>query len=349
MRLIIRHGSHQYDLDLPSESSIDELRYKIAELTSVPPENQKLLPKPARGVSLGNGSTSDRDENSLRSLQQAGLSDGTSIMVLGATKQQVNQVQEEEREASRWKQPRNFHPSLLKGTRPRSTGTASSKSVRQPFVSLAAHRSLAPSHALYPKVIAYLERLANDEGVIHVCRLHDYSVGQLTELLPWENPELLGLNENRGQIIRLRIRTDDAEGFREYKSVRQVLMHELAHNDIGGHPVEFKKLNSKLNAELAAFERNVAEGTHTLHDGDMYVPAAPGQASQTSNGAGGSYVLGSGSGTAGIEDLSTRPHSSEDRRQAVLQATLRRLAKAEAEIEAACGSATPRQPSQHTS
>lgn len=64
---------------------------------------------------------------------------------------------------------------------------------------------------------------------------HQFSVGVLTELAPHENPELLGLNVNAGQQIKLRIRTDTYDGFRDYKDIRKVLCHELAHNVHGDH------------------------------------------------------------------------------------------------------------------
>ena len=86
--------------------------------------------------------------------------------------------------------------------------------------------------------MTYLTRLANDPGILHICQLHQFRVGVLTELLPWESPHLLGLNENAGQKIYLRIRTDDAEGLRDYKTTRRVLVHELAHNKVSEPPLE---------------------------------------------------------------------------------------------------------------
>ena len=64
---------------------------------------------------------------------------------------------------------------------------------------------------------------------------HRFSVGLLTELAPHEHPELLGLNVNGGQSIKLRIRTDRYDGFRSYRETRRVLCHELAHNVWGDH------------------------------------------------------------------------------------------------------------------
>ncbi len=66
-------------------------------------------------------------------------------------------------------------------------------------------------------------------------RKHEFSVGLLTELAPHEHPDLLGLNENAGQSIKLRIRTNAYDGFRLYKDVRKVLCHELTHNVWSNH------------------------------------------------------------------------------------------------------------------
>jgi len=60
--------------------------------------------------------------------------------------------------------------------------------------------------------------------------IHHFSVGLLTEVAPHEPPDLLGLNINAGQVIKLRLRTALYDGFRSYSDIRRVLCHELAHN-----------------------------------------------------------------------------------------------------------------------
>ena len=64
---------------------------------------------------------------------------------------------------------------------------------------------------------------------------HKFAVGLLTELAPHEHPNLLGLNVNAGQAIKLRLRTDNYESFRLYSDIRRVLCHELTHNVWGDH------------------------------------------------------------------------------------------------------------------
>ena len=63
----------------------------------------------------------------------------------------------------------------------------------------------------------------------------------------WKNCEIfresdvcvMGLNENHGQRILLRLRTDDLKGFRKILSIKQVLCHELAHNVHSEHDNNF--------------------------------------------------------------------------------------------------------------
>ena len=80
-----------------------------------------------------------------------------------------------------------------------------------------------------------MSKLAEDPAIRHIMQKHQFAVGLLTELAPHEQPHLLGLNENAGQAIKLRLRTNDYDGFRPYREVRRVLCHELTHNVWGDH------------------------------------------------------------------------------------------------------------------
>ena len=58
-------------------------------------------------------------------------------------------------------------------------------------------------------------------------RLHRWKVGCLCEMYPEglvgvSEVCVMGLNENRGQRIRLRLRTDDLQGFRKILSIKKV-------------------------------------------------------------------------------------------------------------------------------
>lgn len=113
MKLKLLYRGDQHQMDISSDARLADLRQEIFARTSVPPENQKLLPKPAKGIS-GLAACSD---DQTRCLDDCGIRDGLAIMVVGATVAEVDQIQHREKEESRWKQPRNYHPSMLKGTK----------------------------------------------------------------------------------------------------------------------------------------------------------------------------------------------------------------------------------------
>ncbi|EPQ27633.1 uncharacterized protein PFL1_04771 [Pseudozyma flocculosa PF-1] len=338
--------------DLPADTTLATLRSVIQQLTNVEAPNQKLLPARPKGIANlnqppaihhdagGADPTPPSLDNDQRTLAQAGIpSAGLKIMVVGTPSEELQGIQQQEDYARRRNGPRQYHPSMLRGTRPRNTATPGASF--SPFGTIQPHASTPASSPLYSKIVDFLTRLANDPGILHICRLYDLRVGILTELLPWESPELLGLNENAGQRVSLRLRTDDAEGFRNYTTTRRVLVHELAHNRYGGHANDFKTFNSELNAQIAGFEQRKAEGTHALVEGDAYDPDAAAMAVPGGDGGGGAAGgrrLGSGSGS-GSSDANGGPTSVKERRQRILEATMRRLEKEEQEIEESCGSA----------
>lgn len=205
-----------------------------------------------------------------------------------------------------------------------------------------------PSSAL-----SLLTRLSNDPAIRNIMQKHQFSVGVLTELAPHEQPHLLGLNVNAGQAIKLRLRTDRYDGFRTYKDVRRVLCHELTHNTWSDHDdnvsdhghvsslvssflhVQFKELNSKLNREVAEYERVAEQGTHHLIGSDeAYLPSTELEAEA------GAYMVGGGPQVLGGSSVAV-DESREERRKRVLEATMNRLRKEEEELEQMCGTSGP--------
>ena len=111
-----------------------------------------------------------------------------------------------------------------------------------------------------------LERLAKDPGVLAVMSARRWRVPILGEMYPegrvGTDPVcVLGFNVNRGQRINLRVRTDDLAGFRKYEVIKNVLWHELAHNEISEHTGEFYALVSTLKHEGNAADWTRASGT----------------------------------------------------------------------------------------
>ncbi|KAF8902405.1 WLM domain-containing protein [Gymnopilus junonius] len=235
--------------------------------------------------------------NDETTIAEAGLKNGTKVQMLGSTSRELDSLKAVENENQR--RERIMRERALKApVKLRSTGSGPlfSTIIRGPCNS-ACHAE------------------------------HKFTVGLLTELAPHEHPELLGLNENAGQAIKLRIRTDKYDGFRLYSEVRRVLCHELTHNVWGDHDENFKTLNSKLNREVAEFERSTKDGTHYLSGGpDVYQP------SSDLEGEARVYTLG---GDSASQSLSSE--SQEERRRRILEATMNRLRKEEEEIEHSCG------------
>ena len=268
LRIAISYRSQTYPITLEDASTVSTFQDLIFDTVGVRPENQKILvPPKARQLlqTLRAGTTTQT------TIRDVGLSDCMQITVIGAPDNEIKEVQAEEEKWDKARaKRRQLHPSLLKNATPQKRSVVVPESVLGKIV---VHPSVPSSNPWYAEIFSYLNRLASDPAILHVCHLHGYKVGTLTELLPHEHPELLGLNINMGDTILLRIRTDAADGLRDYKTTRRVLIHELCHIEIAGHPPEFNVLNSQLNREVEAFEHNRILGTHRLSKGPVYEPA----------------------------------------------------------------------------
>ena len=124
---------------------------------------------------------------------------------------------------------------------------------------------------------AILERLASDPGIASVMRARRWRVPVLGEMYPegrvGTDPVcVLGYNVNRGQRIDLRLRTDDLEGFRKFAIIKNVLWHELAHNEISEHTHEFYTLVSTLTREGNASDWTRTGGVTLSSSQTVYRP-----------------------------------------------------------------------------
>lgn len=306
--LAILYRSQTYPITLDDGLTVAILQERIFDTIGVRPVNQKILvPLKARQLlqTLRAGTTT---RNTLRDV---GLSDRMRITVIGAPDAEIEEVQAGEEKWDKAREARRqLHPSLLKNATPQKRSVV----VQEPvFGKSVVHPSVHSSNPWYTKILAYLNRLASDPAILHVCHLHGFKVGTLTELLPHEHPELLGLNINMGDTILLRIRTDAADGMRDYKTTRRVLIHELCHIEIAGHPPEFNVLNSQLNREVEIFEQKRVLGSHKLSTELVYEPT----------------------NTVPLDEDEER----EERRRKILAATEKRLADMDRNIQSHCGDA----------
>lgn len=178
--------------------------------------------------------------------------------------------------------------------------------------------------------LEFLTRLRYDPGIRAVMRKYRFVVALLAEMDPMTNTQvshegttrLLGLNRNQGEVIELRLRTDAYDGWRDYRTVRKTLCHELAHNRHGPHNRDFWDLCKEIEQEVAVGDRGrpLWEASNTLRT--MRIGLSEGSNEEDEEGmddhggwTGGEFVLGSsggpGSGAncasgAGMSPLSRR-------------------------------------------
>ena len=189
-----------------------------------------------------------------------------------------------------------------------------------------------------------LHSLSTDPGILACMTKHKWNVGCLSELYPEGKVGesevcVMGLNQNKGQKILLRLRTDDLKGFRKILSIRKVLFHELAHNIHSDHDNEFYKLMRQIESEC-----NDLDWTKGGH----YSSTSSSPSFQTTDGSasslfsGGTYVLGTAMNNS-INDNSSsdghHPHqlSLLPTRELAARAAMKRLSDEEQEIQEACG------------
>jgi hypothetical protein len=174
-----------------------------------------------------------------------------------------------------------------------------------------------------------LDRLVHDRGIIAIMKKYKWSVGALVEMDPAEHTyvdhKTLGLNRNKGEVIELRIRTDEYAGFRQYRctplpsfksvwlmiAIRNVLCHELTHNVHGEHDSSFWSLCKKLEKEVISLDVFSSQSAHALSNEEIY----EGVEEHVDGGGweGGTYTLG---GDA---------HEGVSRRDILADAAMRRM------------------------
>lgn len=290
------HCNTPHEIVFPADATIAEIPSEIEDLLSIPPSNQKLIvPR------LGLLKPPFRDPNMPISALR-----GATVRLLGSRPEAVDSM----REASKFAESRrlarqtaaaqNQRRLASGGTQRRSGGFATLSSIDPS--SQYTFLSVRPLNYLpHPeRSLELLDRLKNDPGIRHAMAKHKFTVGLLTEMEPLSNTQvshegttrLLGLNRNKGEVIELRLRTDAHDGYRDYKTIRKTLCHELAHNVYGPHNREFWELCRQIEKDVEAADWS-ARG-RTLGDVEPYGLASPAEDEVHDEGGwiGGSYVLG---------------------------------------------------------
>ncbi|PFH57215.1 hypothetical protein XA68_15349 [Ophiocordyceps unilateralis] len=144
-----------------------------------------------------------------------------------------------------------------------------------------------------------LWRLKTDPGIMAAMRKHEFTVGLLTEMEPLAHTEathegtsrILGRNRNKGEVIELRLRTDAHDGYRDYKTIRKTLCHELAHNVHGAHDASFWELCHQIEREVERADWKTSG--QTIGESSRYAIQGRDEAAQDEGGwTGGEFTLG---------------------------------------------------------
>ncbi|KAI9752681.1 MAG: hypothetical protein M1815_000385 [Lichina confinis] len=307
-------------------ATISDLSQRVQEELLIPPENQKYMitpkiglikhPFPHPDMSLAGlaGTTPEGGDSSVRKRK-------TKIVLFGATTRAIASLHAaaEERNA------RNTNGRLsIPPAKPSIRHRVTRRTLEQSTYTFNTLRPLP--HLPNPeRSVAYLARLRDDPGIKAAMRSHRWTVPLLSEMDPAEHTSLeartLGVNHNHGEEIGLRLRTDAYDGYRDYKTIRKTLCHELAHNVHGDHDQDFWRLCREVEREV---DRNdyLARG-RTVGDEEYYNPpdqgggASDGDDARGDGGAGGGgwyggeYVVGQGSSAAsGAASSQLRPKST---------------------------------------
>lgn len=284
--LKLSHASKSYSFPISSKDSavtLTDLRDQIATWTNVPPENQKLIlprgkrfPRASRFDSK-NAEQEDESCNLWSFFSQTAVATGSilpkeiKIMVIGTSDQvaaKIASVKPDPGALGRRNYKHEFKVS--KSSVSSSSRVHSTEDIQYTF------HELQPLSILpFPeKSLAVLERLRADRGVQATMKKHKLSVGLLTELDPASNTtresKLLGLNTNYGEKIELRLRTDAYDGYRDYKTVRSALCHELAHNRFGDHDRDFHDFWNLLERDAQRLDPFSTESAHRLSNKVFY-------------------------------------------------------------------------------
>lgn len=311
LSITLTHHGAKHTLHLPSSATISTLSDAIAAQLSIPPTHQKLLITPKPG--LLKPPFSGDNVNPAAALPLAPLvAAKRKIVLMGSTPAEVSSLQASVSHATSQHAARaSRRYAVTPATPARTAGRGVLGSAK------ASEEAQYTFHAIRPlaylprpeRSTAFLERLRDDAGIRAAMRRHKFSVGLLTEMDPamhtTHESRTLGLNRNRGEVIELRLRTDAYDGYRDYKTIRRTLCHELTHNVWGDHDRNFWNLCREIEREVERDDWRGGSGRRVGGVGgdEVYEPADDperrGDVFDHGGWTGGEFVLG-GSGGAAI-------------------------------------------------
>lgn len=254
LNIVYRGTEHKVSLNC--ESTLNQLALLLEEMLSLAPYTQKLfITGHTKPLHLANNQTK---------LADAGIEEGMKLLLVGSTDEAVSPFQhntkiedttvigfEQEEERA------NKRAKVEATTYPTSSPYFGNFEVLPQF-------STPPSS----QAMNLLLKVAHDPGIVAIMKKHNWKVGTLKEMPPEglvgiDSVCILGYNQNQGQAIALRLRTDDMKGFRHYNVIKSTMLHELTHIIWNDHDDNFHKLLRQLNKESEELDWTKTKG-HVL-------------------------------------------------------------------------------------
>lgn len=326
--LTLTHHGNPITFTFAQDATITDLSDRVASELSIPPSNQKFLVSPKTGLLK----PPFKDATlSLASLQ------GKKINLMGSTTAEVT----------------SLNDSISKAAAPRRPGPVkAAKPARNRDWKKVQEEAQYTFHTLRPlpylpnpdRSLRFLERLRDDAGIKAAMRTHKFSVPLLTEMDPamhtTHESRTLGLNRNQGEVIELRLRTDAYDGYRDYKTIRNTLCHELAHNVWGPHDRNFWELCKQIEREVD--RDDWTRGGHSVGNQE-YAEGYEEEVYDHGGWTGGEFVLGGSAGGGGGETVvsiagGTVQAGNLSRREILAKAAEERMKRARQAEEGSRGS-----------
>ncbi|KAF2443405.1 zinc metallo protein-like proteinase [Karstenula rhodostoma CBS 690.94] len=326
--LTLTHHGNPITLTFAQDATVTDLSDRVASELSIPPSNQKFLVSPKTGLLKPPFKDATLPLSSLQ---------GKKINLMGSTTAEVT----------------SLNDSISKAAAPRRLGPVKAATpARNRDWKKVQEEAQYTFHTLRPlpylpnpdRSLRFLERLRDDAGIKAAMRTHKFSVPLLTEMDPamhtTHESRTLGLNRNQGEVIELRLRTDAYDGYRDYKTIRKTLCHELAHNVWGPHDRNFWELCKQIEREV---ERDDwTRGGHSVGN-QGYAEGYEEEVYDHGGWTGGEFVLGGSAGGGGGETVvssagGTVQAGNLSRREILAKAAEERMKRARQAEEGSRGS-----------
>ncbi|KAJ3294115.1 hypothetical protein HDU79_011474 [Rhizoclosmatium sp. JEL0117] len=320
--LTISHRGITHSIPVDTDiSTVESIKESLEEATGIPSSNQKLLHKV-----FNNAPTEAPLSTLLNSagIQTADQLSSLKIMMIGTSSKDVDEVKRKDNVLEIRKKREQSSP------KPKPSNHSDTPPRQYTFATVQPLPEFPDSSSAKNLLL----RLREDVGIIEVMRKHQWFVNTLTELHPAEK-SILGFNKNMGQEISIRLRTDRLDGFRHYRTIVKVLLHELVHMEISEHNNEFHELNSVLNREYDLFSRANGVGGGR-EDGSRVFSTGEDEVETRQSYQGGTFVLGGNSGNPSVNSEGAEAGTAVQRERVLAAAERRRLEQWEQELVDSC-------------